>query len=57
MIWPLFQSNKYFNINKDGNKLVIESSYLLFIFDTERLEQIWLNIIINCDEAFEYVTT
>ena len=38
MIWPLFQSNKYFNINKDGNKLVIESSYLLFIFDTEWLE-------------------
>ena len=38
MIWPLMQSNKYFNINDIGNKLVIELSYLLFIFDTERLE-------------------
>ena len=38
MMWPLFQSNEYFNIDKNGNELVIESSYLLFIFDTERLE-------------------
>ena len=38
MIWPLFKSNKYFNINENGNELAIELSYLLFIFDTERLE-------------------
>ena len=38
MISPLFQSNEYFNINRIGNELVIELSYLLFIFDTERLE-------------------
>ena len=57
MMRPLFQVNKYFDINKNGNKLVIELSYVLFIFDTEWLELIWLNIIINCDETFEYVTT
>ena len=38
MIWPIFQSNKYFDINKNGNRLVIELSYLLFIFDAERLK-------------------
>ena len=57
MMRPLFQINKYFHINKNGNKLVIELSYLQFIFDTEWLELIWLNIIINCDETIEYVTT
>ena len=57
MMRPLFQINKYFDINKNGNKLVIELSYLQFIFDTEWLELIWLNIIINCDETIEYVTT
>ena len=57
MMRPLFQINKYFDINKNGNKLVIELSYLQFIFDTEWLELIWFNIIINCDETIEYVTT
>ena len=57
MMRPLFQINKYFDINRNGNKLVIELSYLQFIFDTEWLELIWLNIIINCDETIEYVTT
>ena len=38
MTSPLFQSNEYFNINKIENKLAIELSNLLFIFDTERLE-------------------
>ena len=38
MIWPLFQSNKYFDINKNGKKMVIELPYLLFVFDIERLE-------------------
>ena len=57
MMRPLFQINKYFDINRNGNKLVIELSYLQFILDTEWLELIWLNIIINCDETIEYVTT